>query len=87
MAAYVLDVKPSKRRPARVSLQKLLSQLGRDEVRVLTRIAQRLLEGRRVYGALDLRRDRRAFLAKEAREEVEDFLVYAACAWLQREAG
>jgi hypothetical protein len=53
------------------------------EVRVLARIAGRLLRGSEIYGRLDVASDRRDF-AKEAREEIEDFLVYAACGWLRR---
>jgi hypothetical protein len=49
---------------------------------VLTHIAMRLEIGLRQYGALVLATDVRAFRDKEAREELEDALVYLACAWL-----
>jgi hypothetical protein len=61
----------------------VVCELGDDEVRVLARIAWRLLRGAAIYGRLDVHRDRRDF-GKEAREEIEDFLVYAACGWLRR---
>jgi hypothetical protein len=70
---------------ARAVLNGTVDELGRDEVRVLTRIAERLLLGRRVYGPLVLETDVRTFRGKEAREELEDALVYLACAWLKAE--
>jgi hypothetical protein len=60
--------------------------LGDDEMRVLARIAERLRHGAGVYGQLHLHRDTRDF-RKEAREELEDALVYLACAWLKQEGG
>ena len=68
---------------ARVALDYAVSQLGPDEHRVLTRIAQRLLHGAAVYGPLALALDTRDFRRREAREELEDALVYLACAWLK----
>jgi hypothetical protein len=68
---------------ARAELSGIARNLGHDEVRVLTRIAVRLRQGREVYGPLDLATDAREFRSKEAREEVEDALVYLACAWLK----
>ncbi len=68
----------------RDALDTIVDTLGDDEVRVLTRIAERLRRGAAIYGALDAARDRRDFRA-EAREEVEDFLVYVACEWLRRQ--
>ena len=59
--------------------------LSTDEVRVLTRIARRLAVGAKQYGALHVASDGRDFAGKEAREEIEDALVYFACAWLKRE--
>ena len=73
-------------REARGDLLVAASELGVDELRVLTRIAWRLAAGARHYGVLDVARDARDFDGKEAREEVEDALVYFACAWLKREA-
>jgi hypothetical protein len=70
---------------ARATLNGLACELGHDEVRVLTRIAERLRGGRDVYGPLDLTSDTRKFRSKEAREEIEDALVYLACAWLKTE--
>ena len=70
---------------ARAELSGIARDLGHDEVRVLTRIAVRLRQGREVYGPLDLATDPRQFRTKEAREELEDALVslaYLACAWL-----
>ena len=62
-----------------------IRHLGADEVRVLTRIARRLGMGAKQYGALHVASDARDFGGKEAREEIEDSLVYFACAWLKRE--
>jgi hypothetical protein len=70
---------------ARAQLAGIATTLGHDELRVLTRIAERLQGGQLTYGPLDLASDPRQFRAKEAREEVEDALVYLACAWLKTE--
>jgi hypothetical protein len=69
----------------RATLNGLACELGDDELRVLTRIAERLKGGQTIYGQLCLEKDPRKFRAKEAREEVEDALVYLACAWLQNQ--
>jgi phage terminase large subunit GpA-like protein len=53
-------------------------RLGRDELRVLGWIADRLAIGAAQYGAFHLAADRRDW-AKERREEALDGLVYAAC--------
>jgi hypothetical protein len=71
---------------ARATLTGVACQLGHDEVRVLTRIAVRLVGGRLAYGPLDLSTDPRQFRSQEAREELEDALVYLACAWLKTES-
>jgi hypothetical protein len=71
---------------ARAALLGVTCELGHDEVRVLTRIAERLRGGQTTYGPLDLDIDAREFRSKEAREEVEDALVYLACAWLKIES-
>jgi hypothetical protein len=70
---------------ARASLRTRTLELGLDEVLVLDRLAERLRRGQRQYGFLHLANDRRAFRSKEAREELEDALVYLACAWLKAE--
>jgi hypothetical protein len=70
---------------ARAELDGVLDALNRDEVCVLVRIAERLRGGAQVYGPLRIDHDTRAFRAKEAREELEDALVYLACAWLKAE--
>ena len=67
------------------ALHALVRDLGDDELRVLTRIAERLRGGRDAYGLLCLAGDTRQFRSKEAREELEDALVYLACAWLKTE--
>jgi hypothetical protein len=67
---------------ARASLRASIIALGIDEVRVLQRIADRLQDGQRQYGFFRLASDARAFRATEARQEIEDALVYFACAWL-----
>jgi hypothetical protein len=64
-------------------LTAITAQLGDDEVRVLVRIAQRLQGGMHRYGQLYLNVDRREFRRTEARQEIEDALVYLACAWLK----
>jgi hypothetical protein len=68
---------------AREELDAVLDALGADEVCVLVRIAERLKGGADTYGALHVAKDTRAFRTKEAREEVEDALVYFAFAWLK----
>ena len=67
------------------ALDQAIARLGRDEQRVLTRIAERLVLGATTYGTLNLTSDPRSFKSREAREEVEDALVYFACAWLKGE--
>jgi hypothetical protein len=67
---------------SRVELDNILDGLGGDEIAVLARIAKRLEMGQKQYGRLDLKVDPRKFRSKEAREELEDHLVYLACAWL-----
>jgi hypothetical protein len=79
---------PTERTPhvaARLELDAVLDTLGADEVRVLARIALRLRAGSFVYGNLCVRFDERDFRHQEAREELEDALVYLACAWLKAE--
>jgi hypothetical protein len=73
----------SSRRTVRTDLDAVLDRLHEDELRVILSIAGRLRVGARLYGQLQLATDRRAFRKKEAREELEDFLVYLACAWLK----
>jgi hypothetical protein len=70
---------------ARAELDHLLDAFGADEVFVLVRIAERLKTGAQTYGPLHIQQDKRAFRSKEAREEIEDALVYFACAWLKAE--
>jgi hypothetical protein len=70
---------------ARAELDRVLDALGADEVMVLVRIAERLKAGAQTYGPLRIAEDTRAFRSKEAREELEDVLVYLACAWLKAE--
>jgi hypothetical protein len=59
--------------------------LGEDELRVLTRIATRLRHGQELYGEVHAATDARDFRL-EAREELEDFLVYDALRWLKDDA-
>ena len=70
---------------ARAELAGLLDALNAEEVCVLVRIAERLKAGAQAYGPLHIQQDKRAFRSKEAREELEDALVYFACAWLKAE--
>jgi hypothetical protein len=41
--------------------------------------------GQEQYGVLHLACERRSFRSTEARQELEDALVYLACAWLRSE--
>jgi len=61
----------------------ITAELGDDELRVLVRIAERLKGGMRTYDELHIAIDRREFRKTEARQEIEDALVYLACAWLK----
>ena len=63
------------------------AELGDDELRVLVRIAERLKGGMNQYDELRIAVDRREFRKTEARQEVEDALVYLACAWLKDQGG
>jgi hypothetical protein len=56
--------------------------LGPDERAVLLAIAKRLAHGRRHYGPLDVRGDRRDWRG-EAAEEALDLSVYMACELLR----
>lgn len=67
------------------ALDQAIARLGRDEQRVLTRIAERLAHGATTYGLLKLSSDPRSWKSQEARAEIEDALVYFACAWLKSE--
>lgn len=64
-------------------LDTLRAELADEEVRVLVLLAQRLLEGQRTYGHLDLANDRRD-LGAERGAEIADLLVYSAMAELKR---
>ena len=66
-------------------LERLLAaatQLGSEELEVLTLIAERLQAGERVYGRLTLENDPRDF-RREALEECADGLVYATAALMR----
>jgi hypothetical protein len=80
-----MEILPSGLGEALVELDDTIEKLNVDEVHALLRIAKRLVHGRRSYGELHLASDPRDF-AREAREEVEDALVYFACRWLVKEA-
>jgi hypothetical protein len=71
---------------ARAGVRAILLTLGLDEVLVLGRIAERLRMGQAQYGFLHLPSDRRSFRSTEARQEIEDALVYLACQWLRDQA-
>jgi hypothetical protein len=79
------DTEPGPTASARYERDAVVDDLGADDVQVLVRIAQRLRRGAESYGALDIAADNRAFRSQEAREELEDALVYLACAWLKSE--
>jgi hypothetical protein len=77
-----LPIRPSLLPSMFRELDDIIEGLGEDEVRVLLRIARRIAKGRTQYGALHLATDPRDF-QNEAREEIEDSLVYFACRWLK----
>jgi hypothetical protein len=81
----ILDTERGPRLRARRDLDVIVDVLGTDEVKVLERIAARLQRGAATYGSLHIAADGRAFRSREAREELEDALVYLACAWLKSE--
>lgn len=58
-------------------LADLAALLGPDELEVLIAVAEGIARGRRVYGQLEIDRDRRDFAA-EAGAELRDALVYVA---------
>jgi hypothetical protein len=58
-----------------MELADIYAALNADERKVLLTIAQRLMVGRRQYGALDLATDRRNWAA-EAQAEALDMAVY-----------
>jgi hypothetical protein len=70
---------------ARATLRDATDELGRTEVRVLTRIAERLRTSTRARGALGLLTPSRAFRNKDARREIDEALVFLACAWIKAE--
>ncbi len=82
---FVSSIASNSEQATREELAAVTQKLGPEEALVLLRIARRLEAGQRTYGPLSLAADRRDF-AREGREEIEDFLVYAACGWLKGEA-
>jgi hypothetical protein len=71
---------------SRVELDSILDGLDGDEIAVLAHIAKRLEMGRKIYGPLQIADDPRAFRSKEAREELDDALVYLMIFWLKAAA-
>jgi hypothetical protein len=71
---------------SRVELDTTLDGLDGDEIAVLASIAKRIEMGRKVYGPLQIATDPRAFRSNEARQELEDTLVYLTVAWLKATA-
>lgn len=63
----------------------IVATLGSDEVRVLTRIADRMRLAQAADGYLHVAAATRTFRL-DARDDIEDFLVYVACSWLKHEA-
>jgi hypothetical protein len=70
---------------ARATLHDVAHDLERDEVRVLTRIAEHLLLAKRIYVPLLVDGDARWLCTKEVRDRVEDALVCLACVWATSE--
>lgn len=75
----MLGVGAVSRTELRESIWQALGTLGYDELRVVSRIIQRLQLGQQVYGVLSIDTDKRNW-DDEAREKVLDLAVYAACA-------
>jgi hypothetical protein len=65
-------------------LHAALAGLGEDELRVVVLVAKRLAMGRKAYGPLDIKGDRRDS-RYEASEELLDGCVYLAAEMLRRE--
>ncbi len=63
-------------------LTTIAEQLGAAELSVLLLVAERLLEGRRRYGALNLATDPRDWQA-EGLAEILDCVCYLSCALLR----
>lgn len=57
--------------------------LGKDEIRVLHEIAQRLLEGQAEHGKFDIKKDLRDW-EQEMHEELLDATVYGTLATLKK---
>lgn len=55
----------------------LFDRLGPDEIRTIKVLAERLLEGQRRYGQIDIASEPRDFV-KERSEEIQDLLIYTA---------
>ena len=76
-------LQPTPASQLRNRLTSISEHLGRDELAVLTLIAERLRAGRESYGTLQLATDVRDF-AQEALEEAADMAVYAAAGLLKK---
>jgi hypothetical protein len=66
------------REAAERQLDALVCDLELDSIRVLVRVAARLVAGRKAYGDLDIQGDPRDW-RREAAEEALDMAVYLAC--------
>ncbi len=71
-----MTLSPSTLTP-REELWARIAVLGDDEIRVLARIAERLVMGAAAYGSFQLRSDSRDFV-NEAHQEALDLAVYLA---------
>ncbi len=78
-----LTVREEQSAAARIALDRVLSELGVEELEVLTMLARRLHAGQLAYGLIDVCNDRRDF-EEERGEELADALVYTAMAELKR---
>jgi hypothetical protein len=72
--------------PQLARLTTVAEQLGADELSVLLLVAERLLEGRERYGALNLDTDPRDF-RRECFEELADAAVYLGAELLRTKNG
>lgn len=65
-------------------LERVVAQLNADELHVLVLLGERAVQGRGVYGALEVAADRRVFHL-ESLEEITDGLFYLGAALVRLE--
>jgi hypothetical protein len=70
---------------ARAALTGAVAELGRTEVRVLARFAERLATAARTGSVLATVPCARSFLSHKAQREIDEALIYLWCAWIKAE--